>query len=223
MKGSDLMVLGYGRHESEIKAYCIESGIKMEFYEPVERERDLLRLVVRCRKSEDISGVIIWDSDDFGDNEIEYYYWLQEFVRWKINVIVVNELYDLETVGIMKSIATYAQGMAQMKGTIMGQIKAEMTGIKNGAIPYGYQRIGDTLKIIPREAEAIRLAFKMHEAGDGWAKIRDTLNRRGYTSKKGAEIGDSTIRAWFRNERFYRGEFKLRGEWVAGKHEPILR
>lgn len=216
------MVIGYGDHLKELEAYCLENGVQMKTVEVKDRLIDLLTMTAALKDDKNVSGIIVWDSNDISDNEVEYFFWLLEFYRRKINVTVVNERYDIEKVALMQNIAKYGRQIAHTKGTVYARVKSASAGVNMGATPYGYTRVGNTLKIVPREAEAIRLAFRLRGKGVSWGETVDTLNREGYTSKKGEEITRSAVRVWINNKKLYQGYRREGDEWVEGSHEPIL-
>lgn len=216
------MVLGYGNHIKELKAYCMDSGIEMHPVEVRDRLVDLVEMTATLKGSPDISGLIIWDSSDFGENETEYYYWLQEFTRRKVTVTVVNEIYSADIADLVRSMARYGQSIAHTKGVVMAHVKSKENGISMGATPYGYKRVGGSWKIVPHEAAAIKLAFKLKDKGRSYNEIAETLNNEGYMSKKGGPITKSAVVVWINNRKLYEG-YRHEGEtWVEGSHEPIL-
>ena len=216
------MVLGYGNHLKELEAYCSENKVQMKPVEVRDRLLDLLEMTAELKDDTNISGIIVWESADIADDEVEYYYWLLEFFRRKINVLVVNENYDADKVDLMKRITKYGQQIAHTKGTVYARVKSKNAGVNMGATPYGYTRVGNSLKIAPREAEAVKMAFKLKDKGMSYEEITDRLNEAGYTSKKGEKVNKSAVFVWIKNRKLYEGYRKEKGEWIEGSHEPIL-
>jgi len=68
-----------------------------------------------------------------------------------------------------------------------------------GAIPYGYSRHGDALKVIEMELGIIREVQEWHVRGWSLRKIADTLNRRRIRTKRSRQWHASTIRHILRN------------------------
>ena len=76
-----------------------------------------------------------------------------------------------------------------------------------GTPPLGYevvvQKDGTKKYVInEREAEAVRLIFRMVADGYGYSKIIDTLNARGYKTKRGNRFGKNSIYEILRNEKY---------------------
>jgi len=87
------------------------------------------------------------------------------------------------------------------KGMTENALKVLHTG---GTGALGYNVDPDTKKytINEREAEAVRIIFKMYIEGDGYGVIADTLNAQGYMTKAGKPFGKGSISSILRNERY---------------------
>jgi DNA invertase Pin-like site-specific DNA recombinase len=68
-----------------------------------------------------------------------------------------------------------------------------------GAIPYGYARDGDALKVIGREFDVVRQVQKWHAREWSLRKITDALNGRKVRTKHGRRWHASTVRSILRN------------------------
>jgi site-specific DNA recombinase len=68
----------------------------------------------------------------------------------------------------------------------------------------GYDVDPDTKKytINEKEAEAVRMIFRMYIEGDGYGVIADALNAQGYMTKAGKPFGKGSISSILRNERY---------------------
>jgi len=67
------------------------------------------------------------------------------------------------------------------------------------AIPYGYSRYGDALKVVDMELDIIREVQEWHTRGWPLRKIADALNRRKVRTKRGRHWHASTIRHILQN------------------------
>lgn len=56
------------------------------------------------------------------------------------------------------------------------------------------------LVINEKEAEAVRLTFKMFNEGYGYSSINEELNRRGYKTKVGRSFNNNSLTNVVRNE-----------------------
>jgi DNA invertase Pin-like site-specific DNA recombinase len=68
-----------------------------------------------------------------------------------------------------------------------------------GAIPYGYSRYGDTLKVIEMEFDMVRKIQSWHACGWPLRKIADVLNRRRIRTKHSRRWHASTVRYILQN------------------------
>jgi len=73
-----------------------------------------------------------------------------------------------------------------------------------GRPPLGYDVDRQTMKLVvnDREAEAVRLIFRMTMDGDGYATIIDALNYRGYLTKEGHPFGKNSIFSILKNPKY---------------------
>lgn len=100
-------------------------------------------------------------------------------------------------------------------------------GLPTGSIPFGYAR-GETTRdvavIVPREATAVRDAFRDYVAGMGFSEIARRFNDMGLKprSRRGNRTFTLTaIQAIIAND-FYAGYIRHREERKLGAHRPII-
>lgn len=196
----------------------------------------------------DIDTVFVKDFSRLGRHNAKILLLLEEFQERGKRLIVVDEHYDSEvseddTIGITtwfneryvkdtsKKIR-YALGAKQKEGTLMTQP------------PFGYRRTGkkkETLEIVPKEAEYIRLIYDLYIQGFGYRKISAFLTQREAPTpsmvrrKRELEEGKNTNHhiavAWSEgmvksilDNDFYIGTFRLRKRarsTVHGKDKRI--
>lgn len=103
-------------------------------------------------------------------------------------------------------------------------LKAKAGGYAGGRPPYGYNTVGGKLVVNDREAEAVRLIFRMKDSGATFQSICEALKAGGYVSRSGRNIAISTLQVILGNRPFYEGKYKYGkgAEWVDGVHEAIL-
>ena len=81
------------------------------------------------------------------------------------------------------------------------------------------------LKVIEREAEAVRLIFAMRDQGTTLQKIAGELNVQGFRTKAGAEFSHVQVSRVLNRETFYRGQGVITRSvegGVLGAHLPVL-
>ncbi|MEG1406943.1 MAG: recombinase family protein [Ruthenibacterium sp.] len=77
----------------------------------------------------------------------------------------------------------------------------------------GYELVGDTFVIIPKEAEVVRLIYHLYLSGLGTTAIAKELNTRAISSKNGGLWYESVIGNILKNEK-YVGDMRLQKTFV---------
>lgn len=92
-----------------------------------------------------------------------------------------------------------------MKGLKENALTCRHTG---GTPCLGYDVDPTTKKLVinPYEAEAVKTIFKMYLENEGYTKIIEALNQKGYRTKRGAAFGKNSLYEILRNEK-YTGTF----------------
>lgn len=129
-----------------------------------------------------------------------------------------------------------------------GTLKAVSEGCYLSNAPFGYKQIRagrkPTLEIVPREAEGVRLIFKLYCEGHGCQAIADTLHTIGFHPRRGQKFNRTTIAKIIKNpvytgkvvwnqfsvdrpgkpDQKHTKRIKKRDEWmiVNGLHEAII-
>lgn len=87
------------------------------------------------------------------------------------------------------------------KGKKENALQAKHVG---GVPPLGYLVDPQTMKLEkePFEAQAVQLIFRMYLEGEGYTKIINTLNQKGYRTKRGKPFGKNSIYEVLRNEKY---------------------
>ena len=98
-------------------------------------------------------------------------------------------------------------------------------------MPLGYEADGRTLKIIPNEADTVRLIFQLYKELGSIHAVCHELNARGVTSKRSVSKAGN-VRGGLPMERgalfhllsnrVYLGQVPHKGAWHPGQHPPIL-
>ena len=88
-----------------------------------------------------------------------------------------------------------------MKGLKENALTCRHTG---GTPCLGYDVDPVTKKLVLNkyEAEAVRLIFKMYLENEGYTKIIDELNRKGFLTKRGSPFGKNSLYEILRNEKY---------------------
>ena len=95
-------------------------------------------------------------------------------------------------------------------------------GIPNGhKAPFGYYWDGEMYRIIPEQADAVRLIFELYLGGQSPFQIRDELKRRGIKSQEGYDMCDSAIKFILSNIS-YTGTMILQKNYISESHRRIV-
>ena len=76
-----------------------------------------------------------------------------------------------------------------VENVFMGQTRRAQEGYYQGNLPLGYDKIPDSkheLMINQHEANIVKYIFESYAKGHGYRKIANTLNHKGYVTKKGS-------------------------------------
>lgn len=97
--------------------------------------------------------------------------------------------------------AYYSRNLAKetKKGLNENAYKAMFNG---GQPPLGYKIVDKKYVIEPREAEAVKLIYKMYLAGNGYKQIALELNKRGFKTREGRDFGKNSLYEILRNEKY---------------------
>lgn len=176
-----------------------------------------------------VESVIVAKSDRVARDINVYYYYKMCLKRKRIDLISVQE--DFGQMGVFSTmLEAFTMCVAQMereninKRTSAGRkIKASHGGYSGGRSPFGYKVQDGCLVINEDEAKAVRKIFALRGEGKTLREIADELQKEGYKGKRGNPLHFKTVSVILENEPTYKGMYRYgNGEWVKGKHEPIL-
>ena len=176
--------------------------------------------------------VLVHKLDRFARNRQDSIGYRMELKRHGVSLVSVLEYLDDESPeslileSVLEAMAEYySKNLARevIKGMRENALKGHHTG---GLPPLGYDVDPETkmLVINEREADVVRLIFKMFIEGNGYDKIINQLNLQGYKTKAGKSFGHNSLHSIVRNEK-YEGVFifnKLVSKDIRGKRNGNL-
>jgi site-specific DNA recombinase len=179
-----------------------------------EFERMLSELVSKKVKAD---LVLFHKLDRFGRNDYDIARFKYNMRKLGIKIIYVGQQIPDGPEGII--LEKLLIGWAEYYSTNLSQEIRK--GMKENAIegkhrggtpPLGYDvtENGDYV-INEKEAEAVKLIFRMVADGEGYTTIIRTLNSRGFKTKRGQTFGKNSIHDILKNEKY-------NGTYVAGKY-----
>lgn len=228
---------GIEAQEKMIRKYCAEHGYHLSdedwVYDRGEsgaKERPGFdRIVYGDVSNPPVEAVIVAKSDRVARDINVYFYYKMLLKKKEIELVSISE--DFGNMGVFAPmLEAFTICVAQMerdninKRTSAGRdIKAAQGGYCGGQPPMGYKVVQHELVINEDEADVVRYVFRLKAAGTSMQGTMRALNKAGYRTRKGREYGISSVQSIWNNERTYRGEYRYGdGEWVRGRHEPIL-
>ncbi|SNX54039.1 recombinase family protein [Thermoanaerobacterium sp. RBIITD] len=152
-------------------------------------------------------AVIVHKLDRFARNRYDSAFYKRLLKKNGVRLIsVLEQLDDSPESIILESVLEgmaeyYSRNLARevMKGLKENAFQARFNG---GIPPFGYDIINGHYVINEKEAEAVRLIFKMYNDGYGYRHIIDELNLHGYKTKKGNTFSKNSLHDILKNEKY---------------------
>lgn len=199
-----------------IKEYCQKNNIELiRFYsdEGISGTTDNRPQFQEMIKNiTDIDYVVVHKLDRFSRNRYDSAVYKRKLKQKGIKVLsVLENLDDSPESVIMESVLEgmseyYSRNLSRevKKGLKENALKCQYTG---GTIAYGYSIDENKMFIInEKEAEAVRIIFRMFVDGYNYNQIIDELERQGHKTRKGGKFKKTTLYDMLKNER-YKGTF----------------
>ncbi|GGF31448.1 hypothetical protein GCM10010922_03120 [Microbacterium sorbitolivorans] len=229
----------------EKKAQQLGLNVIAEYIEPGRSGTEMTKrisfqqMLARIRAQRDVDYVIVHKLSRFARNRVDDALVMADLQKQGVSLISATESVDATPVGqLMHGIlAAFNEYRSREDGADiaykMGQ-KAKNGGTL-GRAPIGYLNVTEniegrkvnTVKVDPERAPFVQLAFKLFaENKMSVQDIADELTERGLTTRPtqrrpAGPISDSKLQSMFR-DRYYLGEVKYQGEYLPGRHEPII-
>lgn len=152
-------------------------------------------------------AVIVHKLDRFARNRYDSAFYKRQLKKNGIKLIsVLEQLDDSPESIILESVLEgmaeyYSKNLARevMKGLKENAFQSRFNG---GIPPLGYDIKDGHYVINEKEAEAVRLIFKMYKDDYGYRHIIDELNLRGYKTKKGNNFSKNSLHEILKNEKY---------------------
>lgn len=176
-------------------------------------------------------AVIVAKSDRVARDINVYYYYKMMLLKKEVKLISIAE--DFGQFGVFASmLEAFTLCVAEMerdninKRTSAGRkVKAAQGGYSGGRAPMGYKVQDGELIINPEEAPTVLRIFELRDSGETLTSIVDKLNEEGHLTRNGKKFVISTVQSITNNRKTYEGYYRYGkdGEWVKGRHEPLLK
>lgn len=157
----------------------------------------------------DVDALIVHKLDRFARNRYDSAFYKNILKKNNVKLIsVLENLQDSPESVILESVIEgmneyYSLNLSRevRKGLQENALECKVTG---GPPALGYSVDRNTQKYIINEyeAEAVRLIFRMYLEGYSYTEIIDTLNTKGYRTRRGIPFAKNSLYAILRNERY---------------------
>ncbi|MBF0548242.1 MAG: recombinase family protein [Candidatus Riflebacteria bacterium] len=164
-------------------------------------DRPALKKLLALIESGQINTVIVSKLDRLSRSVMDTLRLLESFKKAKVAFHSIQEKIDTKT-ATGRFFLTITAAFAEMeRGLVSERTSAALRerrrqGKRAGEIPYGYnlQKDSQTLKLNPKEQEAIALMLRLRKKGRSLRYIAKLLVQRDYKTKKGGEWRAQTIK-----------------------------
>ena len=192
-----------------------------------EKRLDFLKMISDSGKGL-FDTVLVWKLDRFARDRYDSAHYKHILKKNGVKVVSATEGITSGPEGII--LEAMLEGMAEYYSAELsekirrGQKENALKGMNNGSTaPLGYVLNGSTKKldIEPAEAPVVLEIFKRYAEGEDLKKLRDSLNARGLTTKKGFPFTYTTLAAMLKNRK-YIGEYKYGDIVIPGGIPAIV-
>ena len=173
-----------------------------------DKRPEFQKMILTATKG-DVDAVIVHKLDRFARNRYDSAFYKNILKKNNVKLIsVLENLQDSPESVILESVIEgmneyYSLNLSRevRKGLQENALECKVTG---GPPALGYSVDRNTQKYIINEyeAEAVRLIFRMYLEGYSYTEIIDTLNTKGYHTRRGIPFAKNSLYAILRNERY---------------------
>lgn len=209
--------------KNAVRVYAAENGIEIvaEFSEVASsatlKRKAFQNMFKVLSQREDIDYILVHRFDRI-TREVEHFGWiisqLKDILSIKTRLHSISEDNDYEddpSKLLMRVFQTYGTTIERNNSVDRMQrarrVKKEAGGFIGGTPPMGYKTVPGTgnLEIEEEEIPIVAEVFLLREQGLAMNKIADTLNEKGYCTRKNKQFYSTTVQRILRHEGWYRG------------------
>lgn len=203
------------QQKMEIEEYAIRNNIRIIAYYTDEaksgtkNERDgFQNMISDACKNKEIECVLVWKTDRFARNTQDSLMYRNKLKKHGTKLISISQpIDDSSPEGKLMSIMLagmdeyYSENLASNIRRAQ-KLKARNFEFNGGTAPLGFNIVNKHYVINEKEAVIVKKIFNLYIAGHGLLDIADTLNKSGYTTKKGKKFGKNSIYEILSNEKY---------------------
>ncbi len=173
-----------------------------------DKRPEFQKMIMRASEG-DVDAVIVHKLDRFARNRYDSAFYKNILKKNNVKLIsVLENLQDSPESIILESVIEgmneyYSKNLSRevRKGLQENALACKVTG-GPPALGYSVDRNTQRYIINEYEAEAVRLIFRMYLEGYSYTEIIDTLNTKGYRTRRGIPFAKNSLYAILRNERY---------------------
>lgn len=176
-------------------------------------QREQFQKMIADSASKSFSAVVVYKLDRFSRDQSDTLYYEKQLANNNVALISVTEAFDDSPEGVMmKAIIMgmnqyYVLNLGRLvrKGHIENVHEAKTVG---GRPPLGYDVDPQSKQFVinDKEANAVRLIYKLYVQGKGYNYIIKSLNGMGYLTKAGKPFGKNSLYEILNNPK-YKGTY----------------
>ncbi len=223
----------------EIALYCDKNDIDIvdtfidEAQSGTNTDREAFTRLVAAAKLQRFDAVIIYDISRGSRDVVDWFSFRKEMQTLGVKVFSTTEkLGDIsDPNAFITELITVGIGQHQVLQSRQKSIAARAVVVERGKFcggipPLGYDIVDGDYVINSREAEAVRLIFKMYASGSSYSRIIDEIDKYGLTGKRGAKISKTALHSILKNDRYIgmyswnRKHMRYMNKWVGRKPNP---
>lgn len=188
-------------------------------------QREQFQLMLSDSDKQLFDTLLVWKLDRFGRNRAEMAINKLRLKKNGVNIISIKENIPDGPEGII--LESVMEGLAEYYSANLAQnIKRGLNsnakkGLCNGALPIGYDHVGDEIVVNKEQAYLIQTVYKKFLSGLSLADVVREINSMGFRTKKGNPFTRNTIEYMLRNER-YTGKYIYSDVVIPDAYEAII-
>ncbi|KDE95286.1 recombinase RecB [Staphylococcus sp. TE8] len=236
---------------TQIEQYCQFNGYELvDIYADrgisgKSMNRPELQRMLNDAKNGKLDCVMVYKTNRLARNTSDLLTIVEELHRQNVEFFSLSERMEVKNstgklmLQILASFSEFERNTI-LENIYTGQRQRALEGYYQGNLPLGYNNIPDNKKelmINQHEANIVKYIFESYAKGHGYRKIANSLNHKGYVTKKGNPFSISAV-TYILSNPFYIGkiQFAKYKDWndkrrkglndnpviAEGKHTPII-
>lgn len=175
--------------------------------------------------------VLVYKLDRLSRSQKDTLFLIEDkFLNKNVDFVSLSEAFDTTTpfgkamIGILSVFAQLERETIKQRARLGKERRAKEGLWRGGAnVPTGYKYIEENNELVIDEYEAIHVKeiFKLYKEGNGYNKIAEILNEKGFRKKNGVKWQINAVKRILKNP-IYKGYIKYNGEIYPGCHEAII-